>query len=94
LPPNGEDYLEASVSFAELASCCHFVACFRKQLGRVINGRKAESWAKVRNREGNSISNRSPGNDERFKFIYFYPLLLLLFFFATGRCDISSHNEH
>jgi hypothetical protein len=37
-------YLKAaSVSRAELSSCCHSVACFRKQLGRAINGRKAEN---------------------------------------------------
>ena len=44
-----------------------FFACFRKQLGKATNGRKEESWGRVRNLEESFISNRSPGNAERMK---------------------------
>jgi hypothetical protein len=55
----------ASVSRAELHSCRRFGACFRKQLGRAINGRRAENWGRVRSPGENSTSNRLPGNRQR-----------------------------
>jgi hypothetical protein len=46
------------------------VSCFRKQLGRVISGRKAENWERVRNRGESSTSSRSLGNEERMKVFF------------------------
>jgi len=44
-----------------------FFACFRKQLGKATNGRKEESWGRVRSLGESFISNRSPGNADRMK---------------------------
>jgi hypothetical protein len=44
-----------------------FFSCFRKQLGKAINGRKEESWERARNQGESFISNRSPGNSDRMK---------------------------
>jgi hypothetical protein len=68
LPSTAEACLEAaSVRRVQFVSCSSFLAYFRKQLGRVINGRKAESWGRVRSQGGNFTSNRSPGKGEKMK---------------------------
>ena len=61
--------LESSlVNHFQFLTCTYlFLLVFRKQLGKATNGRKEESWGRVRSQGESFISNRSPGNADRMK---------------------------